>query len=330
LSVAEAEAPSPEFDLIARHFDLPHTRGDVVLGIGDDAALLQPPPGLEVAATVDTLVEGVHFPRGTPAESLGHKAAAVNLSDLAAMGAEPTWATLALTLPGPDEAFLSGFARGLRAILAHYGVALVGGDTTRGPLSVTLQLMGLVPAGRALRRDGARAGELVFVTGSVGDAALGLSALVGSRRLDGAAAEACLHRLDRPVPRVEAGLALRGLASAAIDISDGLVADLGHVLQASGVGATIETRSLPLSEAVAAVVRAERSWALPLSAGDDYELLFTAPEARRMEILERLHPLPVSMIGRTEVARGLRVRDPEGQLLEIGPGGWDHFAGLGA
>lgn len=316
-----------EFELIERYFHRAAPREDVVLGVGDDAALLRPPPGQALALTVDTLVAGVHFPEQTPPEAVGHKALAVNLSDLAAMGARPAWVTLALTLPRADEAWLEGFARGFMELLAAHGAALVGGDTTRGPLSVSVQACGFVPEGQALRRDGARPGDLIYVTGTLGDAALGLAALSGEQVLGPAEADHCLARLDRPEPRVAAGLALRGLATAAIDISDGLVADLGHVLAASGAGAVVELQALPLSPAVRRAVERGGDWSPAVAGGDDYELLFTVPEARRAEVAEALAGRGgASCIGRIEAAPGLRLLDGEGRAVRPARAGWDHFA----
>ncbi|MDX1594620.1 MAG: thiamine-phosphate kinase, partial [Gammaproteobacteria bacterium] len=230
--------PVSEFELIARHFAGHDSHPGVLLGVGDDAALLLPPgPGEVLAVTVDALVSGVHFDPDVEPDSLGHKALAVNLSDLAAMGATPAWFTLALTLPGIDEAWVGRFARGLASLAEAHGVALVGGDTTRGPLAVTIQAAGHVPAGEALRRDGARPGDAVCVTGTLGDAALALRDPPG---LAAGERDTLRERLLRPTPRLAAGRALRGLAPAAIDLSDGLAADLGHVLVASGVGATLE------------------------------------------------------------------------------------------
>lgn len=278
-----------EFALIRRHFaGLTRAGDDVRLGIGDDAALLVPPPGEWLAMTSDTLVAGRHFPHQTAAFDIGWKALAVNLSDLAAMGARPLWFLLALTLPEFDEPWLCGFADGLKQLAGQHGIALVGGDTTRGELSITVTAIGAVPAGQALRRDGARAGDLVCVTGTLGDAALGL-ALTGhappphdrSPCAQGEHDHAALRaRLDRPTPRVAAGLALRGLASAAIDLSDGLAGDLGHVLAASGVGAILAADRLPMSEAFARQAEDARRLALQAAGGDDYELCVCIPADR--------------------------------------------------
>jgi thiamine-monophosphate kinase len=315
-----------EFDLIRTHFArLGQQRPDVLLGVGDDCALLRVPAGQDLAVSIDTLVAGVHFLRDCDPESLGHKALAVGLSDLAAMGAEPAWATLALTLPpglpGSQPGWLAGFCRGLGALARQYGVALVGGDTTSGPLSVSIQVHGLVPSGQAVRRSGAAPGDLVCVSGTLGDAGLALRQVLAGEPV----AEGLRLRLDRPEPRVALGLALRGVASAMIDCSDGLAADLGHILEASGVGAEIHLGSLPQSKAVAAV----GDWSLALTAGDDYELCFTLPPARR-PVLSRLATaggVALAVIGQIEQEPGLRCRLPDGTELPLTRTGYDHFAG---
>ncbi len=236
-----------EFDLIRDYFtDVGARRTDVDLGVGDDCALLEVPAGQQLAISIDTLAAGTHFLPDCDPESLGHKSLAVGLSDLAAMGAEPAWATLALTLPDHDPGWIAAFSRGFAALAGAHGVSLVGGDTTRGPLSVTVQVHGLVPAGRAIRRSGAAPGDRVYVSGTLGDAGLALRRILSGEPVDPVARA----RLERPTPRVALGLALRGVASAMIDVSDGLAADLGHILAASGVGAEIDLTALPLSAAV--------------------------------------------------------------------------------
>ncbi len=314
-----------EFELIDRWFKRMSSRADVLLGVGDDAALLQVPPGRQLAVTVDTLVAGVHFPHETDAVSIGHKSLAVNLSDLAAMGAEPAWVTLALTLPQADEDWLAGFSHGFLELAEACGVSLVGGDTTRGPLSITVQASGFVPDGLALRRSGARPGDALCVTGSLGDAGLGLAWLLGERTLPPKVGQAVRERLDRPAPRIAAGLALRGLASAAIDISDGLAADLRHILQASGVGATVDVDALPLSEPVRTQSDARE---LALASGDDYELLFAVAPADEQETVARLQAqgLRCTRIGRVEVEPGLRLTNADGSPYAAAtPRGYDHF-----
>ena len=307
-----------EFDLIARIRQRVALRDDVVLGIGDDGALLAPPPGQLLAVTMDTLNAGVHFPPETAPADIGWKALAVNLSDLAAMGAEPAWCTLALTLPQADTAFVDGFCDGFLALAAQHGVALVGGDTTRGPLSVSITAHGFVPAGAALRRDGASIGDEVWVSGSLGDAAGAL------RQWQAAApmAPALRDRLDRPTPRVALGQALRGLASACIDISDGLLADLTHICRASGVGAEIDIDALPASDALRSAFDADVRRTLQATGGDDYELCFTVPVAKRpaVQALAAQLSLPLTPVGR--IVPGTGVHCPG---LSPGASGYQHF-----
>ncbi len=245
-----------EFELIRSYFS--HTgchRDDVVLGVGDDCALLQPPSGMQLAVSIDTLVEGVHFFPNTDPESLGHKTLAVNLSDLAAMGAQPAWVTLALTLPRSDPSWLEGFSRGFAALAKRYGVQLIGGDTTSGPLNISVQVHGFVEPAKALRRDAAQPGDLIYVTGTLGDAGLALLQARGDTVVGGGF-EGVMHCLERPEPRVDAGLAVTGTATGGIDISDGLLSDLGHICRASGVGARLQLTQIPLSAAVAAYIEA--------------------------------------------------------------------------
>jgi thiamine-monophosphate kinase len=318
--------PGTEFSLIERYF-AHHAEGhdDVVLGIGDDAAVLQVPAGYELVVTTDTMVAGVHFPDSATAEDIGHKLLAVNLSDLAAMGALPRWASLALTLPEVDEDWLSGFCRGLFGLAAVHNVALVGGDTTRGPLTLSITLHGLVPEGQALRRDGARTGDAIYVSGCLGDAGLALQHELGHLNVPGIAE--ILPRLHRPNPHIALGQALRGLASAAIDISDGLLADLGHILKASGVGARLELEDLPLSPAVQSIT-GEGDWSLPLAAGDDYELCFSVPPEREADLQERLAGLDVTVtrIGQIEAEPGIRCLDAKGECYTPQGMGYEHFA----
>jgi thiamine-monophosphate kinase len=319
-----------EFSLIERYFSgVTPPRPDVVLGVGDDCALLEVAQGRCLAVTVDTLVEGVHFLPGVDPCALGHKALAVSLSDLAAMGAEPAWATLALTLPRADEPWVSAFARGFCDLARRFGLQLVGGDTTRGPLSITVQAHGLVDTAAALRRDGAQPGDLVYVTGTLGEAGLALLAKQGLY-VDPARARGLFRRLESPEPRIAEGLALRGLASAAIDVSDGLAADLGHLCRASGVGATVEVPRIPCSEPVRTYVQETGDWSLPLAAGDDYELCFTAPPGRQADV-ESLGPCMsagLSWVGIIERQPGVRCRYADGHA-EPAPTGYDHFASDG-
>lgn len=309
-----------EFSLIRRHFaGLTPASPDVVLGIGDDCALLQPSPGMQLAVTSDTLVAGRHFPESTAPADIGWKALAVNLSDLAAMGAQPRWFTLALTLPTADPGWLEGFAVGLGELARASGIALVGGDTTRGPLSITITAMGEVAPGQALRRDGARPGDRICVTGTLGDAALAL------RLLDQPALPAQLRqRLDRPMPRIRAGLALRGLATAALDISDGLAGDLGHILAASGVGAEIDLRALPGSAHFNGLAPVALRAELMLRGGDDYELCLCLPPESVEEAQQRLD-VPLTEIGRITVEPGLRSIDGSGSAQPQDACGYRHF-----
>jgi thiamine-monophosphate kinase len=323
-----------EFDLIEsirRRTDT--ARGDVVLGIGDDAALLRPPPGHELVAAHDVLVEGVHFPVGTAGADLGWKALAVNLSDLAAMGATAAWALLGLTLPQGDRAFVDALADGFARLAAEHRVALVGGDTTRGPLSVAVTALGLVPAGQALRRSGARAGEMVYVTGSLGDAAGGLRCLDRNDALSAAlmgapsgTRERLLSRLNRPQPRLAAGAVLRGQASACIDVSDGLLADLGHIAAASGLAARIDAEAVPCSPPLLELF-GDEALRLALAGGDDYELCFTVAPERAAQVAADLarSGSGATRIGRMVAGAGVTVHDGEGRQLATPRHGWDHF-----
>ena len=321
-----------EFSLIERIAAITRMpRADVPLGIGDDAALGMVPPGYALAIAIDTLVEGVHFPTGTAPADLGWKALAVNLSDLAAMGAEPAWALLALTLPTADADFVEGFAQGFAALAAPHRLALVGGDTTRGPLTLSVAVHGFVPTGQALRRDGARIGDLVYVTGTLGDAAAGLEMArrrpLRAWRADEAPA-ILLARLNRPTPRVAAGLALRGIASACVDVSDGLVADLGHLCTRSGVGAEIEVARLPLSPALREEYTAADALAAALGGGDDYELCCSVPPEHVAALETRAAALDCALtrIGRITEGGGVTLRAADGSVLHPTRGGWEHFA----
>jgi len=317
-----------EFDLIALIRErCALMREDVRLGIGDDAALLAVPAGQLLAVSTDTLVAGVHFPASTAAYDIGWKALAVNLSDLAAMGATPAWATLALTLPQADAHWVSEFADGFAVLAREYKLALVGGDTTQGPLSITVAVHGFVPEDAALLRSGARPGDAVYVTGTLGDAAAGLR-LVDQPTFAEPATLALMERLNRPTPRIAQGLALRGRASACIDVSDGLLADLGHVCAASGVGAEIDVDNLPSSAALLAAADASTRRAFQLSGGDDYELCFTAPDATAAALLGDLARTgcAATRIGRIVADAGVRARDGAGNPVILPQAGWEHFA----
>jgi thiamine-monophosphate kinase len=317
-----------EFDLIRHYFaDLTPSRADVSLGIGDDAAVVCVPPDQRLAVSIDTLVSGVHFLPTVSPRALGHKSLAVNLSDLAAMGAEPAWATLALTLPAADASWLQGFADGFATLARRYGVTLIGGDTTRGPLSLTVQVHGFVPEQGVLRRCGAQPGDGVYVTGCLGDAALFLKLQQSGKPLSHDI-ETLRQRLERPEPRVEAGMALRELASSAIDISDGLLADLGHILEASGVGARLMLEQLPLSAPYVDWLSRSGDWMPALAGGDDYELCFTAAPEREAQIgrIAGELGLPMRRVGTIEQAQGLRVQMPDGSPWTGSAMGFDHFA----
>jgi len=317
-----------EFDLIdAIRTRVNIARDDVALSVGDDAALTRVAPGQQLVACVDTLVADVHFPRDTAPEDLGWKSLAVNLSDLAAMGAVPAWALLALTLPDADARFVERFAKGFAELARAHDVALIGGDTTQGPLSVTVTALGTVPTGEALTRAGARAGDAVFVTGTLGDAA-GALRLLRDPGKGAAHAEILFAHLNRPRPRIAVGLALRGIANACIDVSDGLLADLGHVCVASGVGAELEGEVLPLSSALTAVFDAATCRELALAGGDDYELCFTVPADRTSDVAPALAQAgcDATRIGRVVAGSGVRVLDAHGNELATPQAGWEHFS----
>jgi thiamine-monophosphate kinase len=321
-----------EFDLIARYFTRPvRPGGRAVLGVGDDCALLQPTPGRQWAVSSDMLVEGRHFLSTVRPERLGHKALAVNLSDLAACGAEPVAFTLALSLPSVDEPFLAGLAQGMFALADAHGIELVGGDTTAGPLNLCITVFGELPPGQALRRDGARAGDALWVShpaeGGIGDARLALEVFRGTVEIPGPAFERVRRAMELPQPRVALGVALRGLATAAIDVSDGLAGDLGHILRRSAVGAVIDVDRLPLSPELAARPRAQQI-EFGLAGGDDYELLFTAPgdaDAAVQAAAVRAG-VAVRRIGRLDDGPGLRLVDGAGQPVAMALRGFDHFA----
>ena len=317
---------SGEFDLIARYFTRPVRKA--VLGVGDDCALLQPAPGMQMAVSTDMLVEGRHFLSTVAPERLGHKALAVNLSDLAACGARPLAFTLALAMPRIDAAFLDGFSRGLFALADEHEVELVGGDTTAGPLNICITVFGEVPAGAALRRDGARPGNGIWVShpigGGIGDARLALEVFRGRLGLDGDGFERVRRAMELPQPRVPLGLALRGLATSTIDLSDGLAGDLGHVLQRSRVGARIRIDALPSGEVLSAQPEALRRECL-LCGGDDYELLFTAADDEAVRAAARSAKVGVTRIGTIEAEPGLRWIDARNQVLDIDARGFDHF-----
>lgn len=316
-----------EFDLIQRYFTRPAP--SAVLGVGDDAALLCVTPGMELAVSTDMLVSGTHFYPDVQPFQLGHKVLAVNLSDLAAMGAQPRWATLSLSLPQEDHDWLRAFSAGFFALAEAHGVELVGGDTTRGPLSLCVTILGEVPPGQALRRDGAQVGDDIWVSGTLGEAALGLAYLQGRVALPEDACGAALEALHQPDPRVDLGLALRGIAHSAIDVSDGLLADLGHILRASGVAAELRYDCLPRPSVIASgQVPHGLAQECVLSGGDDYELCFTAPATNREAIAalsDALH-LPLAHIGEIVPGQGCKVCAVDGSVMRIAREGYDHFA----
>jgi len=321
--------PRSEIDLISRFFSRRGApRADVILGVGDDGAVLECRADSQLIAAIDSLVEDVHFPAGSPAHSVGHRALAVNLSDLAAMGAQPAWALLALALPAADEAWLAQFSDGLDALARVHGVALVGGDTTGGKLCVTVQVLGFVPRGAALTRSGGQPGDAVFVSGTTGDSAAGL--LLEQSRLtvaDAAQAQWLLERFRYPTPRVSLGIALRGLASACIDVSDGLLGDCGRLAQASGCGVVLDYAALPVSDPLRAAVGEERARELALTGGEDYELCFTVPAGKLKQFAARCPAgeFGCSQIGTLTVQPGAVVKRGA-TVMQVSHQGFDHFA----
>lgn len=316
-----------EFDLIRQYFTRPAP--SAVLGVGDDAAILRPTPGQDLHVSVDMLVEGRHFFADVSPQALGHKTLAVNLSDMAAMGAKPRWAFLSLALPQLDEAWARDFSRGLFALAGQYGVDLAGGDTTRGPLTLSITIMGETPQGQALRRDAAQVGDDVWVSGELGLGAIAVAVRNGQLADAGLSEDvlaACQCKLDFPVPRLELGQALLGVAHAAADVSDGLLADLGHILTASGVAAEIRADSLPSLPPLEA--QRERWLDYLAAGGDDYELCFTAPQAAReaVEAAGKAAGCRVTRIGHIVAGSGVRLLDGQGAVMTLKRAGYDHFA----
>lgn len=320
-----------EFDLIDKYFFNPNTqRKDVALGIGDDCALLNMPVNAQLAVSTDTLVSGVHFFADVDPRTLGHKALAVNISDLAAMGAEPAWVSLAITLPEVNEAWISEFAAGFFELAEYYGMQLIGGDTTKGPLSITVTVHGHVPMGKALTRRSASAGDWVYVSGLPGEAALGLKLLQGftAHTLSDQQQQHCIHRLQQPSPRVIVGSALRGVASACIDVSDGLAQDLGHILTASDCGAELHLDKLPLNQELIEALSFEQACQLCLAGGDDYELLFSVPEEHKskIEVIANSTGVKLTCIGRLVAGKPELSLKLNHQDYQLELAGWDHFS----
>ena len=316
-----------EFDIIRKYFTRPAP--GALLGVGDDCALLAPQPGMVLAVSMDMLLAGRHFFPDADPGKLGHKALAVNLSDLAAMGADPRWATLAIALPEADERWIAAFAEGFFKLAGRWKMELVGGDTTQGPLAICVTVIGEVPREFALRRDAALAGDDIWMSGATGEAALALAHLKGRVKLEGAARGDCLKRLHAPEPQVELGGRLRGLARSAIDVSDGLLADLGHILEASGVGAELGWESVPRARAIADCPDKTLAAQCLLAGGDDYELVFTAPPGKRAEIEALGKDLAVSLTRIGAAVQGepiVALRDARGRLVSAPRTGFDHFA----
>ena len=309
-----------EFDIIKAFFDKDISSDtNIILGIGDDAAILTLPPQHQLAISTDTLVAGVHFPENTSPYDIGYKALAVNLSDLAAMGATPAWITLSITLPHADLAWLNQFSNGLFSLAQQYNTKLIGGDTTRGPLSITIQAHGFIPTGLALCRDQAQIGDLIYVTNTLGDAGLALKLYnqeIAPKKL--------IEKLNRPIPQISIGEKLRGIAHAAIDISDGLIADLGHILDRSGVGAKVNIDTLPLSNEMQQIATPEEATHLALTAGDDYELCFTVPKEKSAALTDALKNFSYTCIGSITTS-GLDLHFQNGNKYVCKANGYQHF-----
>ncbi|MDP3820606.1 MAG: thiamine-phosphate kinase [Burkholderiales bacterium] len=313
-----------EFDLIAKYFTRSVKRA--ALGVGDDCALFATSPGTQLAVSSDMLVEGRHFLPTVAPQRLGHKALAVNLSDLAACGAKPVAFTLALALPRVDEVFLAGFAQGLLSLADQHECELIGGDTTQGPLNLCITVFGEVPTGQALLRSGARAGDDLYASGTLGDARAALEVFRGTLALPGPAFDSVRRAMETPQPRVALGMALRGIATTAIDVSDGLLGDLAHILRRSNVGATVDVDALPRS-AVLATLPVAQQQEFTLAGGDDYELVFSAPpeQAEQVQLASRQANVPVTLIGRIDSEAGLRLVDRAGRAVDKRFASFDHF-----
>jgi len=320
-----------EFDLINQFFkNTKVKRDDVLLGIGDDCAMLSPPPGKTLAVSTDTLISGVHFPVTTSPEDIAYKSLAVNISDLAAMGAEPAWVSLAISLPESNVNWLEAFMRGFNELAERYNVALIGGDTTQGALSITVNITGLIDAERALKRSNAKVGDVIFVTGNIGDAGIGLDCILNNlnpqKQFTEHFRDYCIDRLNRPQAQIIAGQLLTAFSVAAIDISDGLKADLNHICKASKVGAILNIESVPTSEALQAFYNNQPDWKTLLTAGDDYELCFTCPKDKvtEMQSLMESHTIKITCIG--EIVSGTGVKCMlDNKLLNFEQTGYNHF-----
>ena len=318
-----------EFDIIKKYFTFADSRDDVLLAGGDDCASVVVPADKQLLITVDTLISGVHFPLDTCPQDIAHKAVMVNLSDLAAMGAVPAWLTLAITLPETDENWLQSFSNSIGELLHRYNIALIGGDTTKGNLSITIQAMGLADHDRVMRRNAAKAGDKIYVTGTIGDAGIGLRACLDS--LDDDRLSTCVNRLNRPEARIEFSQALAAFSACAIDISDGLLADLGHILKASDCGARIRLPAVPVSQAAKYYFEQYHQgmfdWSMLLTQGDDYELCFTVDQQHEAAVKElaEAHRLSISCIGEITARQGLLCVDEKDETVKFSESGFKHF-----
>ena len=320
--------PASEFELIKKYFqNLTDEDASVKCGIGDDAAIIQIPQDKEVVLSMDTLLEGTHFPVDTNPSDIGHKVLAVNLSDMAAMGAVPKWVLLSISLPESNEAWIKEFASGFFDLANQHSVSLIGGDMSKGPLSITLQIQGLVTTDTALKRDGAQKDDLIYVTGTLGDAGVGLGISQGKQSIGNEYKTFFIDSLNRPEVSIEAGLRLRELANSAIDISDGLIADLGHILDASHVGAEIEVKKIPLSVAMQQCMDEKTAWNYALTSGDDYKLCFTASAEQHELIIDEFKEIniPVHCVGKIKSEAGLKLKIPEGTNFEPTGKSYEHF-----
>lgn len=317
-----------EFEIIQKFF-VSHSspRSDVILGVGDDAAIVRPPVDHDLVITTDSLIENIHFYKSDAAFDLGYKVLAISLSDIAAMGAEPAWAMLSLSIPKVEDKWLTDFCQGFFQLLNQYSMSLIGGNTAKGQRQFTTQVTGFVPPNKALRRHGAKVGDLIYVTGTLGDAGLALAVLEKKIKIPKEYQADIFEKFYRPAPRVNEGITLRQFATSAIDVSDGLAADLMHILQQSGVGATIKTHRLPLSKTLRTCIKPELAWKLALTAGEDYELCFTIPPQLQssFELMFGSYDCGYICVGKIEAEKGLRVIDPNNKPFNFGPGGYDHF-----